>query len=95
MEALQDVTFRLAPIRELAAEMMIKRTKAHTILEGFRGEPPYDTGAVEDCLKRLSQLVTDCDEIQELDINPMLVFEKGKGCMIVDARIILTPEPSS
>lgn len=95
VEALQDVTFRLAPIRELAAEMMIKRTKAHTILEGFRGEPPYDTGAVEDCLKRLSQLVTDCDEIQELDINPMLVFEKGKGCMIVDARIILTPEPSS
>jgi hypothetical protein len=35
--------------------------------------------------------VTDCDDIQELDINPMLVFEKGKGCMIVDARIILTP----
>lgn len=94
VEALQDVTFRLAPIRELAAEMMIKRTKAHIILEGFRGEPPYDTGTVEDCLKRLSQLVTDFDDIQELDINPLLVFEKGKGCMIVDARIILTPEPS-
>ncbi len=92
VEVLQDVTFRLAPIRELAAKMMIKRTRAHIILEGFRGEPPSDTEAVEDCLKRLSQLVTDFDEIQELDINPLLVFEKGKGCMIVDARIILTPE---
>ncbi len=89
VEALQDVTFRLAPIRELAAQMMIKRTKAHTILEGFRGEPPYDTDEVQDCLKRLSQLVTDFEDIQELDINPLLVFEKGKGCMIVDARIIL------
>ncbi|MFA9453711.1 MAG: acetate--CoA ligase family protein [Candidatus Aminicenantaceae bacterium] len=94
VEVLQDVTFRLAPIRELTAKMMIKRTRAHTILEGFRGEPPYDTKAVEDCLKRLSQLVTDFDEIQELDINPLLVFEKGKGCMIVDARIILNPEPA-
>ncbi len=90
VEALQDVTFRLAPIRELAARMMIKRTKAHAILEGFRGEHPYDTEAVEDCLKRLSQLVTELEDIQELDINPLLVFEKGKGCLIVDARIILT-----
>ena len=95
VEALQDVTFRLAPIRELTARMMIKRTKAHKILEGFRGEPPNDTEALEDCLKRLSQLVTDFEDIQELDINPLLVFEKGKGCMIVDARIILTPEPEA
>ncbi|NOR14692.1 MAG: CoA-binding protein, partial [Candidatus Aminicenantes bacterium] len=89
VEALQDVTFRLAPIRELAAKMMIKRTIAHKIFEGFRGEPPYDTAAVEDCLKRLSQLVTDFEEIKELDINPLLVFEKGQGCTTVDARIIL------
>jgi acyl-CoA synthetase (NDP forming) len=41
-------------------------------------------------LKRLSQLVVDFEEIQELDINPLLVYEKGKGCKIVDARIILT-----
>jgi len=90
VEALQDVTFRLAPIRELAAKMMIKRTKSHKIFEGFRGEPPYDTAAVEDCLKRLSQLVTDFEEIKELDINPLLVFEKGRGCTTVDARIIVT-----
>jgi acetyl coenzyme A synthetase (ADP forming)-like protein len=95
VEALEDVTFRLAPIRELTAEVMITRTKTHKILEGFRGEPAYDTEAIAECLKRLSQLVTDFDEIQELDINPLFVYEKGKGCTIVDARIILASSPSA
>jgi len=89
VEALEDVTFRLAPIHELTANIMIKRTKTHKILEGFRGEPAYDTKAVAECLKRLSQLVTDFEDIKELDINPLIVYENGKGCTIVDARIII------
>jgi acetyltransferase len=89
VEALEDVTFRLAPIRELTATMMINKTKTHKILDGYRGEPVYDMPAIEDCLKRLSQLVTDFDDIKELDLNPLIVYEKGKGCTIVDARIIL------
>jgi acetyltransferase len=94
VEALEDVTFRLAPIRELTATHMITRTKTHKILEGFRGEKAYDIEAITDCLKRLSQLVTDFEDIKELDINPLIVYEKGKGCAIVDARIILTSEES-
>ena len=89
VEALEDVIFRLAPIRELTADMMIAKTKTYKILDGFRGGPVYDTEAISDCLKRLSQLVTDFDDIKELDINPLIVYEKGKGCRIVDARIIL------
>jgi len=89
VEALEDVSFRLAPIREYSALAMIKKTKTHKILEGFRGGPVYDVEAIADCLKRLSQLVVDFEDIQELDINPLLVFEKGKGCRIVDARIII------
>ena len=90
VEVFKDVTFRLAPIRELTASIMISKTKAHKILKGFRGEPPYDTDAIEDCIKRLSQLVIDFKEIKELDINPLLVFEKSKGCLILDAHIILS-----
>jgi acetate---CoA ligase (ADP-forming) len=90
VEALEDVSFRLAPIREYSAITMIKKTKAHRILEGFRGGPVYDIEAIADCLKRLSQLVIDFEEIKELDINPLVVYEKGKGCRIVDARIILS-----
>lgn len=89
VEALEDVIFRLAPIRELTADMMIEKTKTYKILDGFRGGPIYDTPAISDCLKRLSQLVTDFEDIKELDINPLIVYEQGKGCKIVDARIIL------
>jgi len=77
VEALEDVSFRLAPIRELTAAMMVKKTKTHKILEGFRGGPKYDVEAIETCLKRLSQLVVDLEEIKELDINPLIVYEKG------------------
>jgi acetyl coenzyme A synthetase (ADP forming)-like protein len=90
VEVLEDVTFRVAPIRELSALHMITHTKTHKILEGYRGGPVYDIDAIADCLKRLSQLVTDFEDIKELDINPLIVYEKSKGCAIVDARIILS-----
>jgi acetyltransferase len=93
VEALEDVSFRLAPIREYSAVQMIRKTKAHRILDGFRGGPVYDIEAIADCLRRLSQLVMDFEEIKELDINPLVVYEKGKGGRIVDARIILDGGP--
>jgi acetyl coenzyme A synthetase (ADP forming)-like protein len=89
VEALKDVTFRIAPIRELSAQRMIKEIRGHEILEGYRGEKPSDIAAIAECLKRLSQLATDFEEIEELDINPLLVFEQGKGAKVVDARILL------
>jgi succinyl-CoA synthetase beta subunit len=45
--------------------------------------------ALKESLQRLSQLVEECPQIKELDINPLIVLEKGKGCFIADARIIL------
>lgn len=89
VEAFEDVSFRLAPIREYSAMTMIKKTKAHIILNGYRGGPIYDVDSVAECLMRLSQMVVDFEDIRELDINPLLVYEKGQGCRIVDARIIL------
>jgi acetyltransferase len=88
-EALRDVAFRLAPIREKVASEMIKSIRSHRLLEGVRGEPPSDLNAVAECLLRLSQLVTDHPRIQELDINPLIVYPRGKGAVAADARIIL------
>jgi acetyltransferase len=88
-EALRDVSFRLAPIREKSAEIMIKSIRSHRLLEGVRGEPPSDLAAVSECLLRLSQLVTQIPLIQELDINPLIVYARGKGAIAADARIIL------
>jgi acetyl coenzyme A synthetase (ADP forming)-like protein len=89
VEALEDVTFRLAPVTRLSAQRMITTTKTFKILDGYRGGPVYDVPAIEECLTRLSQLAMDFDEIQELDINPLIVLPKSRGCRIVDARIIL------
>lgn len=90
VEALKDVTFRLAPIRELSAIRMIKSIRAHSILEGIRGDRPSDTSSLAECLERLSQLAIDFDLIQEVDLNPIIVYEKGKGCRVAHARIIIS-----
>jgi acetyltransferase len=88
-EALRDVAFRLAPIRERNAMQMIKGIRSYRLLEGVRGEPPSDLSAIAECLLRLSQLVTDHPSIQELDINPLIVYARGSGAVVADARIIL------
>ena len=91
VEALRDVTFRLAPIRELSAIKMVESIRAYKMLAGLRGQAPSDLEAIAECLLRLSQLVTDFEEIEELDINPLMVLEKGKGAKAADARILLRP----
>jgi acetyltransferase len=90
VEVLRDVTFRIAPIRELGAYRMIQQIRAYKLLEGFRGQPPRDVDAIAECLLRLSQLATELEAIEELDINPLMVFERGAGARVVDARILLS-----
>jgi 4-hydroxybutyrate---CoA ligase (ADP-forming) len=87
VEVLKDVTFRLAPITDSEADEMISSIKTNKLLKGVRGEKPSDTKKLSECLQRISQLVSDFKEIKELDMNPVLVFEKGKGCKVVDVRI--------
>jgi acetyl coenzyme A synthetase (ADP forming)-like protein len=94
VETLQDVTFRLAPMWEVSAEIMIQSIKAYKVLRGTRGMPPSDVDAIKDCILRLSQMVSDHPEIAELDINPMIVYAEGEGCVVADSRILLVPVDS-
>lgn len=87
VEVLKDVTFRLAPITDKEADEMISSIKTNKLLQGVRGEKPSDLNKLSECIQRLSQLVSDFKEIKELDMNPVLVFEKGRGCKVVDVRI--------
>lgn len=89
VEVFKDVVFRIAPIRELGAHRMIEQIKGCKILKGARGKKECDIECIAECLERLSQLATDFEDIVELDINPLKVFEKGSGAKIVDARILL------
>jgi len=87
VEVLKDVTFKLAPMTNVEADHMISSIKTKKILEGVRGEKPSDVKKLSECIQRLSQLVTDFNEIKELDMNPVLVMEKNKGCKVLDVRI--------
>jgi len=87
VEILKDVSFRLAPINRTDAEEMVKEIKAYKILEGARGMPPADQETIVDILLATSEMLMECPEIKELDMNPVLVYEKG--AKIVDARVIL------
>ncbi len=87
VEVLKDVTFRLAPVTDKEINDMISSIKSKKLLEGVRGEKPSDLKALSECIQRLSQLITDFEEIKELDMNPVLVMEENKGCKILDVRI--------
>lgn len=85
VEVLKDVTFRLAPVTGSEARDMISSIKTQKILTGVRGERPSDVAKLAECIQRLSQLITDFGEIRELDMNPVMVM--NRGCKILDVRI--------
>ncbi len=87
VEVLKDVSFRITPVSKEEAYEMIEEIKGSKILEGVRGEPPYDKENIVDKILRLSQLVTDFPIIKEVDINPYVV--KHKGGIALDARMII------
>jgi acyl-CoA synthetase (NDP forming) len=90
VEALKDVVWRVAPLSHEEAGKMIGSIRGARVLQGIRGEKPCDIETVADLLVRLSNMLIDLPQIQEIDINPVLAFPEGEGAQAVDARIILT-----
>jgi len=87
VETLRDVQFRLTPLSRQDVLEMIRSIKSYGLLEGARGQSPRDIEALAETMMRLSQLGTDVPWIDELDLNPILVFERGKGVTVLDARM--------
>jgi len=88
-EVLKDVSFRAAPITRQDAIDMIHEIRSLPLLTGTRGSKTADIDAIAKCLVQLSQLALDFPQILELDINPLIVDEPGKGAIAVDCRIAL------
>jgi len=86
---LRDVSFGLAPLSLEETSQMIEETKASILLKGIRGEPPSDIEALKDVIIRVSQLAIDFPIILEMDINPIIVYEQGKGCISLDVKMTL------
>lgn len=92
VEVLGDVVFELAPVGPAQAAAMLGSIRAAALLEGVRGRPALDRAAVAEVIERVSCLVQDLPEIDELDLNPLLVWPEGARA--VDARIRLAPAAS-
>jgi len=87
VEVLKDVTFRLCPVNADEARRMMSEIRGFGLLRGARGQRPADLDAVADVITRVSALVTDFPDITELDINPLIVHDKGDGVFAADVRI--------
>jgi acetyltransferase len=93
VEVLRDVSFRIAPFDRDEARRMMGEIRGARLLDAVRGMPPADRGAVEDVLLRVARLVTDCPEIAELDVNPLMAMPSG--AVAADARVMLAARPTS
>jgi len=92
VELLRDSAVSLPSLNAVLANRLIDRTRVSRLLDSFRGRPPVDRDAVVDLLLRVSDLVCELPEIEELDINPLHADENGVVAM--DARIIrVSPHP--
>ena len=87
VEALRDVTFRIAPIGDAEARDMITGIRGAALLDAIRGQEAVNRDAIIAVLRRISQLAVDFPEIAELDVNPLLGF--GDRAVAVDARVML------
>jgi acetyl-CoA synthetase (ADP-forming) len=88
VEVLKDVSFRIAPLTEYDAREMIQEIKGYPVLTGIRGQKPADVNSIVDIILKVSKLVTEHEKIEQLDLNPIFVYQQG--ARIVDARIILS-----
>ncbi len=89
VEVLRDVAFAPAPLTEADAHALLAEFQGAKLLEGVRGAPPADVPALVALMVTLGRFAADhADDIEEIDLNPVLVHPAGAGVSVVDALII-------
>lgn len=89
VEVMKDVSFRALPISRQEAFDMLKELKSYPVLLGVRGEEKRDIDIIIDVLLRVGALLLHSEQISDIEINPLIVYEHGRGGMAVDARVLL------
>ncbi|MGM0510948.1 MAG: acetate--CoA ligase family protein, partial [Thermoplasmatota archaeon] len=92
VEVLKDVQFRVAPISKIEASRMMGEINSFPVLVGARGQKRKDLNALADVIYKVSYLMSEVDEISEIDLNPIKAFDQGEGCKAVDVAITLKRE---
>ena len=87
-EILDDKVLRVIPLAGSEADSMARQLKGFALLDGARGRPAADTGALADIMQRLAALALACPDIAEIDINPLMVLPRGHGALAADALVV-------
>jgi acyl-CoA synthetase (NDP forming) len=86
VEVFKDFSLRVCPIDRDDAVGMITEIKAYPLFKGVRGSKPVDIEAIADVLQKVSKLLYENEQINEMDINPAIVYERGYCA--VDVRVL-------
>ena len=89
-EVIKDVSFRIAPLERIDAEEMIDEIRGRSLLNGYRGQPAIHRGRLIDALQAVGRMMVDCDDVEELDLNPVRLY--SDDLLALDVRIIKKQE---
>ncbi len=93
VELVKDVQMRMLPVSTDDIETMVSNLKLSTLLDGYRGRPPCDRTALVTAIKALSELyLAHRSRIKDIEINPLIVREAGRGAVAVDVRVLWTDD---
>jgi acetyltransferase len=90
VEVLKDISFRAVPLNRREALEMMKEIRAYPLLLGVRGEERKDIESVLDAVIRIATVIRSCPGISDIEVNPLMAYEQGKGAKAVDVRILLS-----
>ncbi len=90
VEVLKDVAFRALPLDRREILRMLKDVRSYALLLGVRGEDQRDIDSIIDTIIKLGEVILNCEDISDIEINPLTVYEQGQGAMAVDVRILLS-----
>ncbi|MDR3237892.1 MAG: acetate--CoA ligase family protein [Spirochaetia bacterium] len=89
VEVMKDVVFRALPISRDEARSMVDSIKAAKLLSGVRGQAKRDVNSIVDTIIKVSTILNECPRITDIEVNPIVVYEEGKGLKAVDSRIMI------
>jgi acyl-CoA synthetase (NDP forming) len=90
VEVMKDVAFKALPISRQDAVGLLKEVRSYPLLLGVRGEESKDIEGLIDVIIRVGSLIRKIDRITDIEINPLFVYERGKGVKVVDIRIMIS-----
>jgi acetyltransferase len=92
VEVMKDVSFRALPVNLREVRLMVKEIKSYPLLLGVRGEPRKDIDSIIEVIFKVGYILQHCRELADIEINPLMVYEQGKGIKAVDIRVLLADE---